>query len=142
MGKVKMLLVGQDKNIDVMRVETKENAAIVNKNYQPLFDPECIFNLKEKSSIPLLGRFITKRRKREPTLIQILGKMKAEKLKAAKDLLDPLTNEESRKIVERNMALGLSEFKPISTIMFIILVLLIVFNLVIGFVLMGRMGVF
>lgn len=135
------ILIHENKNIDVIQVSTSETKANINKDKDFLFTPDAIFNMKILSSMLFIGGFINRRRKRHPTLIYVDGKKNAEVLSQGKEILDPLTNEESKEIVKRTMALGFREFKPISTIMFLIIVILLIIVVIEGFIIMGRIGV-
>lgn len=142
LDQIKVLLVGQNKNINVVKVPIKENKAVIAKDkFEPFFDADCIFQIKEICQIPLIGKFITNRRKREACLIQQIGKEHAEKLKAPgkDDLFEPLTNEERKDLVKREIAKALRKFQPFSNVALIIIVILLIANLILG--IMGLKGV-
>jgi hypothetical protein len=163
---IKVLLIGQNKNINVAPFPIEENKINIKKDeVEPFFDAECIFSMKEMCTIPLIGRFITSRRKRQPCVIYLYGKQHCEKLKAPiedqqpsvavdpqnpsqekpedKDktignLFEPLTNKERVEIVKREISKALRKFQPFSNTIVIILILLLVANLILT--LMGLKG--
>lgn len=141
LDEVKVLIIGPNKNMNVAKFPIEENKVIIKKDkYEPFFDAECIFPMKEISTMPIFGKMITKRRKREPGMIYILGKPKAEKLKNPKDdLFEPLTDRERKQIVKREVAKTLGKFKPMSTAMFAILFILLMLNIVLNFMTMKGM---
>jgi hypothetical protein len=164
---MKVFLIAQNKNINVAPFKIEENKINIKKDeVEPFFDAECIFMLKEISTIPLIGRFITSRRKRRPCVIYLYGKQNCEKLKAPLeeqpiatvttgnseqqkseedkekslgDLFEPLTNKERVDIVKREITKALRKFQPFSNSIVIILILLLVANLILTF--MGLKGI-
>ena len=133
MDEVKVLVIGQNRNINVAKFPIKENKVIISKDAtEPFFDADGLFQIKNVCQIPLIGRLITKRRRREACIIHILGKEHVEKLKAPKDdLFEPLSNAERKEIVKREIAKALGKFKPISGMAFILLLLLNIITLVV-----------
>ena len=144
LDKIKVLLVGQNKNINIIKRPIEENKVIIKKDKtEPFFDADSIFQVKEVSTAPIIGKLLTKRRKREPCIIQVLGKPKAEKLTSKKDLFEPLTNVERKDIVKREIAKTLKKFQPITPIMFVVLFLLIIINIILTIIMLsgGRIAI-
>jgi hypothetical protein len=80
---IKVLLIGQNKNINVATFPIQEDKITIKKDeVEPFFDGDSIFQLKEISTTPLIGRWLTSRRKREACVIYVLGKQHCERLKA------------------------------------------------------------
>jgi len=162
LDQIKVLLIGQNKNINVVKKPIQENKITIQKDIvEPFFDAESIFMMKEISTMPLLGRFLTRRRKREQCVIYVYGKQHCEKLKVPEraqkplpqlnpgqtdpeqpeqeqkalveipDLFEPLTNVEREDIVKRAIAKALKHFKPISNLGLVVIVVLLIVNLVI-----------
>lgn len=137
LDQIKVLLVGQNKNVNVLRVPINQNKVVITKDkFEPFFDADCIFQIKEICQIPLLGRFITRRRKREPCLIQQIGKEQAEKLNSPgkDDLFEPITDAERKDVVRREIAKALRKFQPIGNIPLIIIIVLLIINLILTIV--------
>jgi hypothetical protein len=118
MDEIKVLVIGQNRNINVAKFPIQENKLIISKDEtEPFFDADGIFQMKNVCQWPLIGRLITRRRRREPCMMHILGKEHVEKLKApTTDLFEPLSNDERKEIVKREIAKALGKFKPISGI--------------------------
>lgn len=131
---ITVFLIGENRNVNKVTLPIQENKLIVNDNYNPFFDPECVFSVKDISTVPLLGKFINRHRARYPALFQRIGKLKAEKLLAPKksDIFEPLTNEERKEIVKRQVAETLSEGKQFENWQFLILMFLNIFVLILG----------
>jgi hypothetical protein len=144
---IRVLVIGHNCNInDYKKIPVKENKVIIQKDlYEPKFDPRRIFHYKQISQIPLLGKIITKKRKREPCLIYIIGKDEVEGLVTSPDdpseakLFHEFTADEEKKIVNKYITKLLRSFKPISTGIAIVIILLLVANII--FTLMGLAGV-
>jgi len=80
---MKVFLIGQNKNINIATFPIQEDKITIKKDeVEPFFDAECIFQIKKISTKPIIGRWITSRRKRESCVIYVLGKQHCEKLKA------------------------------------------------------------
>lgn len=165
LDKIKVLLVGQNKNINVAKFPIEENKIKIKKDdIEPFFEAESIFSIKEICTIPLIGRFITSRRKRESCVIYLFGKQHCEKLRAPVEtqpiivtdpqnpslekpedkektignLFEPLTNKERVEIVKREIAKALRKFQPFSNTIVIIIIILLIVNLILTF--MGLKG--
>lgn len=132
--KIKVLLIAENKNVNGAKFTIKENKVVIEKDkYEPFFDSDSVFGYKDICTIPLLGRWINRHRKREPCIIQVYGKERAEKLKTKEaDLFEPLTNEERKDIVKREIAKTLRKFGPISNWMFAILLILLIANVILA----------
>lgn len=132
--KIKVILIAENKNMNIATFPIKENKVLIEKdNYEPFFTADSVFGMKEISTIPLLGRWINRHRKREPCIIQLLGKERAETLKTITDeLFEPLTNEERKDIVKREIAKTLRKFGPISNWMFAVLLILLIVNVILA----------
>lgn len=127
MSKIKVFLIKKDKSIEVSKKPFYENKVVLNKNQEILFEPEHIFLRKR-------GRFLPP----EPCLIIQEGKTTPEKISNSNDdFLIPLTTEEIRKFIKREVTKSLTEIKPIKLNMFIILCLLLVFNMILNLMLLS-----
>jgi hypothetical protein len=125
--------VKHTKNIDIKTVKVEQDCVKIPER-EPQFTSECIFNVKEISSIPLLGRFINRHRKRKSVLIYLDGKPFCEKLKSSNELIEPLTDEDRKRIVQREIAKTLGKFQVMKNIFAYIIIGLLIANIIIHFV--------
>ena len=127
MGKIKVYLIKKDKSIEVCKKPFHENKVFLGKNQEILFEPEHVFLRKR-------GRFLPP----EPCLIIQEGKTTPEKLPNPDgDFLIPMTTEEIRKFIKREVAKSITEIKPIKLNMFIILFLFLLINLIINIMILA-----
>lgn len=104
-----------------------ENRVEISKNESAEFSYLDIFNLIIYPR-SIIGRLL-RRKKQIKCLIHREGANKCVKL-AKNNLIDPLTNEEARKITLRNIALGLGQFQPISTTIALIIIILLIIAII------------
>lgn len=122
--KVQVLHVKHNKNIDVFDCDTEGDRLKI-KDRDPQFTSECIFNIKQTSSLPLIGRIINRHRKRKQAIIFLDGKPFCEKLRSSQDLIEPLTDEDRKRIVKKEIAKTLGTYQMMKPWMFVILALLL-----------------
>lgn len=142
---VQVIAIGSNRNLNIYpQVPIKENRIIIKKDvYEPKFSHTQVFMGKIISQTPILGRWITKRRKRVPTVIWFYGRDICEEPPADGEsksfFLHNFTFEEYKGIVNRYIAKLLRSFKPISTGIAVIMIILLVINLILT--VMGLAGV-
>jgi hypothetical protein len=122
--KIKVFHIKHTKNIDAMDVETKEDILQI-KDIEPHFAAEDIFNLKEVATGPL-ARLRNRHRKRKPIVFYVDGKPHCEKLKTSSELFEPISNEDRKNLVKKEVAKALGKYQAMKPIMFIILMILLV----------------
>lgn len=122
--KVQVLHVKHNKNIDIFDCDTDADRLKI-KGRDPQFTSECIFNIKQTSSLPLIGRMINRHRKRKQAIIYLDGKPFCEKLKSSQDLIEPLTDDDRKKIVKKEIAKTLGTYQMMKPWMFVILAVLV-----------------
>lgn len=127
--KVQVLHVKHNKNIDVFDCDTKGDRLKI-KDRDPQFTSECIFNVKQTSSLPLIGRIINRHRKRKQAVIFLDGKPFCEKLKSSQDLIEPLTDEDRKRIVKKEIAKTLGTYQMMKPWMFVILAVLLAISVI------------
>ena len=121
MGKIKAIIIGQDKTLQIKKVKTEENRLKIKNGkieWNPTFDPEDIL-IEQKRFPPITNRY----------LILQEGRQQAEKPKNG-DLFLPLTTKEIKELIKREMAKARMKIKPISLNMFIVLFLMQIFTIV------------
>ena len=121
MGKIKAIIIGQDKTLQIKKVKTEENRLKIKQGkneWNPTFDPEDVL-IEHKRFPPRSDRY----------LILQEGKQKAEKLKGG-ELFTPLTTKELQELIKREVAKARMKIKPISLNMFIVLFLMQIFTIV------------
>jgi hypothetical protein len=128
--KIKVFHVKNTKNIDIIQAEAKVDSIKIEADKEPKFTPEDIFNVKETSTVPLLGKFINSRRKRKQCVIYVDGKLSCEKLSKANELFEPITDDDRKNIVKREIAKTLGKFQMMKPVMFIVLMILLVIILI------------
>jgi len=139
--KIKVLHVKHTKNIDILNAPVNEQSVEVKSgDKEPQFNSECIFNVKVISDIPLLGRFINRHRKREQALIYVDGKPFCEKLRSSNELIEPLTDEDRKKIVNKEIAKALGRFQMMKPFMFVIIVVLVIVVIVLQILILRGAG--
>lgn len=112
MGKIKAIIIGQDKTLQIKKVKTEENRLRIKRGkteWNPTFEPDSIF-LRRKRFPP----------KSEQYVILLEGKQEVEKLKNP-DLFTPLTTRELQELIKREMTKARMKIKPISLNMFLVL---------------------
>jgi len=117
--KIKAILVNKDKTLEIRKVWVEENKAILGrgrKQMEFLFEPQDVFFRKRRFLPP------------EPCLILEEGSLKAVKYQSKLEF--PLTTFEIKDLIKREIAKARMKFKPISLGMFIVLALLIAFNII------------
>jgi len=127
--KVQVLHVKHNKNIDVFDCDTEGDRLKI-KDRDPQFTSECIFNVKQTSSLPLLGRIINRHRKRKQAVIFLDGKPFCEKLRSSQELIEPLTDEDRKRIVKKEIAKTLGTYQMMKPWMFVILAILLAIMLI------------
>jgi len=127
--KVQVLHVKHNKNIDVFDCDTEGDRLKI-KDRDPQFTSECIFNVKQTSSLPLIGRIINRHRKRKQAVIFLDGKPFCEKLRSSQDLIEPLTDEDRKRIVKKEIAKTLGTYQMMKPWMFVILAILLAIMLI------------
>jgi len=73
----------------------------------------------------LIGRIINRHRRRKQAIIYLDGKPFCEKLKSSQDLIEPLTDEDRKKIVKKEIAKTLGTYQMMKPWMFVILAVLL-----------------
>lgn len=132
MTKVRVLEIN-GKNIDVTKRTLKEDRVSIGKEELP-FKSEQIFNMAVK-----VGNKVSIRRK--PTLIHVAGKSTFTEYKELDENLEGITNKDRKNFVLRMLARAITNVKPISTSMFLVLLGVGIVNIIImilGF--SGRIG--
>ena len=127
--KVQVLHVKHNKNIDVFDCDTEGDRLKI-KDRDPQFTSECIFNIKQTSNLPLIGRIINRHRKRKQAIIFLDGKPFCEKLKSSQELIEPLTDEDRKRIVKKEIAKTLGTYQAMKPWMFVILAVLLAMILI------------
>lgn len=127
--KVQVLHVKHNKNIDIFDCDTEADRLKI-KGHDPQFTSECIFNVKQTSSLPLLGRIINRHRRRKQAIIYLDGKPFCEKLRSSQDLIEPLTDEDRKRIVKKEIAKTLGTYQMMKPWMFVILAVLLAIILI------------
>lgn len=137
-GKLTVVRISQTRDIDVKTVNYKDDHAIVEKNNEePQFDLNSVFRLKVLSTGPFASiRNLLKFRR--PAVIWIEGKPFCEKLVSKDgDLLEPITNEDRKNIVRREIVKVLAGAKVFKNWMFGALLALGVLIIIMQLLLMG-----
>jgi len=126
-SKIKVYLVKKDRSIEILKKPFIENRVFISKDYEIIFSPEHIFLRKRKFLPP------------EPCLIIQDGRLEPDKLPNPNgNLMIPLTNEEIRKIIKREIAKSIVEVKPLKLNMFIILFLMLIFIIIMNIMILLR----
>ncbi len=118
MSKIKVFIFGNDKSIQVRKVPTNENKAVIKKDWEVNFDPEDIFEHQQKGVISVLPFPFPIGNAYHRSIIVREGRSKAEKLSGThefmcpeckkplilKDMFGPLTIQENATLIKRLMA--------------------------------------
>jgi len=129
MGKIKAIIIGQDKTLQIKKVKTEENRLKIKRGkeeYNPIFDPESIFIEHKRFPIPRTNQYV----------VLVEGKSQVEKLHSS-DLFTPLTTKELQELIKREVAKARMKIKPISLNMFLVLFFVQIFTLIMLIMLMS-----
>lgn len=112
MGKILTFLISPDKSLTIKKCKFAENRLIIKKGENEiLFKPEHIF-LKKRKLLPP-----------QTCLIVQEGKLEPEKL-GNPTFFIPMSNEEIRQLIKREIAKARMKVKPITLNLFIVLALI------------------
>jgi hypothetical protein len=136
-GKLTVIQISQTKDIDIKNVRYIEERAIIEKGKEePQFEADSIFRLKVFSTGPL-APLKNKLSLRKAAVFWIEGKTSCEKLKSKDELLEPITNEDRKNVVRREIAKTIAGFKGLKTWMFAAIIALLVIVLIMQLLIMG-----
>jgi len=124
-SKISVLEATENKDLHLFwNREVKENRVKINDENDPEFSYDNVFKLIIHPR-GLAGKLLRRKPKEIPVLIHRDGADQCVKL-GENNLIDPLTNEESKRIVKRTIALGLAKFEPIGKMIAFIIILLLI----------------
>lgn len=135
-GKLAIVQISQTRDIDIRTVTYKEDRAHIDGD-EPQFDSNSIFRLKVLSSGPL-HQIRNALKFRLPAVIWIEGKPFCERMITKEgDLLEPITNDDRKAVVRREIVKVLSGLKGLKNWMFGAIIAGIILVIILQLLLMG-----